>query len=257
MEPGIHNLPEEVRPAEQGHPAMKTAVVVNTKGGVGKTTLTTNLASYFAAGNVSTAIMDYDPQGSSINWLGLRAPGQPKIHASSAVQPTTGLRSFRMHIPHTIEQLIVDAPAGANRLLLQDMLRNANHVIIPVGPSAIDVHATAGFIKELLLTGRVRAQGIQVGVVANRVRNATVYAPLQRFLDSLGMPFLSRISDSDAYLSAAESGVGIFEMDEAASSKERQEFMPIIHWLQGNEAARAENVIPLPLARGTIRRTNA
>lgn len=228
---------------------MKTAVVVNTKGGVGKTTVSTNLASYFAASNVPTAIMDYDPQGSSINWLGLRSPSQPKIHASNAVQPTTGLRSFRMHVPHGIEQLIVDAPAGANRLLLQDMLRNANHILIPVGPSAIDVHATAGFIKELLLAGGVRARGIQVGVVANRVRNSTVYAPLERFLKSLGLPFLTCISDSDAYISAAETGVGIFEMDEAASAKERREFLPIVRWIQCGDAMRPDNVVTLPVAR--------
>jgi chromosome partitioning protein len=228
---------------------MKTAVVINTKGGVGKTTLSTNLASYFAANRVPTALMDYDPQGSSINWLGLRSPGQPKIHASNAVQPATGLRSFRMHVPPYIEQLIVDAPAGANRLLQQDMLKNANHVIVPVGPSAIDVHATAGFIKELLLAGRVRAHGVQVGVVANRVRNATVYAPLERFLRSLRMPFLTCIADSDAYLAAAETGIGIFEMDEADSARERHEFMPIVRWMQGDTVPYPDNVIALPVTR--------
>jgi chromosome partitioning protein len=228
---------------------MKKAVVVNTKGGVGKTTVSTNLASYFAASNKQTAIMDYDPQGSSINWLGLRSPSQAKIHASNAVQPTTGLRSLRMHIPNTVEQVIVDAPAGANRLLLQDMLRDANHILIPVGPSALDVHATAGFIKELLLAGGVRARGIQVGVVANRVRNATVYAPLERFLKCLDLPFLTCISDSDVYISAAESGVGIFEMDDATSAKERREFLPIVRWMQGGDAVRPDNVVTFPIAR--------
>lgn len=230
---------------------MKTTVVINTKGGVGKTTVSTNLASYFAANKIPTAIMDFDPQGSSLNWLQLRSPMSGKIHASNAAQPTSGLRSLRMHFPSNTEHLIVDAPAGATRLLQQDMFRTANHIIIPVGPSAIDIHATANFIKELLLAGRVRTHGIQVGVVANRVRDSNaVYAPLERFLNSLGMPFLARLRDSEVYINAAETGVGIFEMEETVGVRERQEFMPIIEWIRGGGGApQASNVIMLPNAR--------
>jgi len=231
---------------------MKTTVVINTKGGVGKTTVTTNLASYFAANKVPTSIMDYDPQGSSLHWLQQRGATAAKIHGANAAQPTSGLRSLRMHFPATTEHLIVDAPAGASRLLQQDMLRNANHIIIPVGPSAIDVHATANFIKELLIAGRVRTQGIQVGVVANRVRESSaVYAPLERFLNSLQMPFLTRLRDSDVFLEAAETGVGIFEMPETVGARERQDFMPIIEWLRGgsNAVPDTSNVIVLANAR--------
>jgi chromosome partitioning protein len=238
---------------------MKTTVVINTKGGVGKTTVTTNLASYFAANKVPTTIMDYDPQGSSLNWLQQRATSAAKIHGANASQPTTGLRSLKMHFPATTEHLIVDAPAGSSRLLQQDMLRNANHIIIPVGPSAIDIHATANFIKELLLAGRVRTQGIQVGVVANRVReSAAVYAPLERFLNSLQMPFLTRLRDSDVYLEAAETGVGIFEMPETVGARERQDFMPIIEWVRGSTTAPdMSNVIVLANARKLVSTTTS
>jgi len=230
---------------------MKTTVVINTKGGVGKTTVSTNLASYFAANHLATTIMDYDPQGSSLHWLEQRPATLAKIHGANASQPTTGLRSFRMHVPAATEHLIIDAPAGASRLLQQDMLKNADHVLIPVGSSAIDIHATAGFIKELLLAGRVRTHGIRVGVIANRAREGKpIYAPLERFLNSLHMPFLTRLHDSEAYISAAETGVGIFEMDPAVSEKERREFMPIVEWITGTNAAVAKsNVIQLSSAR--------
>lgn len=232
---------------------MKTTVVINTKGGVGKTTVTTNLASYFAANNIPTTIMDYDPQGSSLHWLQQRPPTAMKIHGSNAVQPTSGLRTLRMHFPASTEHLIVDAPAGSSRLLQQDMFRNANQILIPVGPSAIDIHATANFIKELLIAGRVRTQGIRVGVVANRVReSSTVHAPLERFLSSLNMPFLTRLRDSDVYLEAAETGVGIFEMPETVGVRERQDFMPIVDWIRGENAGSApdaSNVIVLANAR--------
>ena len=221
---------------------MKTTVVINTKGGVGKTTVATNLASYFAAKRVATAIMDYDPQGSSLNWLRQRSPFLRHIHAANAVPQAGRLRSVDMHVPADTEQLIVDAPAGASRLVQQDMLRSTNLIVIPVAPSAIDIHATANFIKELLLYGRIRARGIQVGVVANRVRDSRpVYAPLERFLRSLGMTFLTRLTDSEIYIDAAETGVGIFEMHESVSGNERQEFMPIAEWVSaGGDAEEAE-----------------
>ncbi len=219
---------------------MNTILVLNSKGGVGKTTVTTNLASYFAANKVPTTIMDYDPQGSSLHWLRQRSPLAPSIRgADASPQRGGGLRSLHRYVQSDTQQLIVDAPAGASRLLLQEMLHNVNYIIIPVAPSAIDIHATANFIKELLLVGRIRALDIQVAAIANRVRDfRPVYEPLERFLKSLGMPFLTRIRDSEVYLDAAESGVGIFEMAEDVSAKERQDFAPIVEWVRGSRRAR-------------------
>jgi chromosome partitioning protein len=100
-----------------------------------------------------------------------------------------------------------------------------------VAPSAIDIHATANFVRDLLLVGRIRTRNIQLAVVANRVRSSMpVYQPLERFLNSLGLPFLTRISDSDTYVKAAESGIGIFEMAPSTAA-ECSEFMPIVDWL--------------------------
>jgi chromosome partitioning protein len=136
-----------------------------------------------------------------------------------------------MHVPADTQQLIVDAPAGVSGLLLQEMLSRADCILIPVAPSAIDIHATANFIRELLLVGRIRTRNIQLAVVANRVRSERpVYQPLERFLSSLGLPFLTRISDSDVYVKAAEAGIGVFEMALSAAAAECAEFMPIVEW---------------------------
>jgi chromosome partitioning protein len=227
---------------------MNTTLVINTKGGVGKTTVATNLASYFAVNKVATAIMDYDPQGSSLQWLRQRPPNAGHIHGANAAPLAEGLRSLRMYVLPSTEHLIVDAPAGVSKLLLQDMLRRANQVIIPVAPSAIDIHATANFIKDLLIQGRVRVHGVRVGVVANRVRGSRpVYAPLERFLSSLHMDFITRLRDSDVYIDAAEAGVGIFEMDENTTAKERQDFMPILEWVNvAGPASESAKVVVLP-----------
>ena len=217
---------------------MLNILVINSKGGSGKTTLTTNLAGYYASRSLRTAIMDFDPQGSSLHWLQARPDTLPAIHAANGA-PAKGnahLSSRQSWVPLDMEVLIVDAPAGAGGLLLKELVRKANFIVIPVAPSPIDIRATADFIKELFLVGGARTSNARIAVVANRVRNrsGTAYASLERFLASLKLPFLASLSDSDVYLQSAEDGVGIFEMDELASARERQEFMPIVRWLDGH-----------------------
>ncbi len=216
---------------------MLTILVINSKGGAGKTTITTNLASYYAGKKFKTAIMDYDPQGSSIQWLRIRPDDAEKIHGANAA-PTKGaipLRSMHAWVPADSEVVIIDAPAGAKGLLLQELVRKANFIVIPVAPSPIDIHATADFIKELFLFGGARNSKAKIAVVANRVRSSfsPVYGSLERFLNSLKLPFLTSISDSETYLHASAKGLGVFEMDEAATVAERRELMPIMKWLNG------------------------
>jgi len=215
--------------AVRGHEApamrMNTTLVINSKGGSGKTTV--------AANDIVATLMDYDPQGSSLNWLRLRGSTGKKLYGANAAPQKGGrIRSIEMHVPSDSQELIIDAPGGASGLLLQEMLGRTDCIIIPVAPSAMDIHATANFIKDLLLGGRIRTRNIRLAVVANRVRSSMpVYQPLERFLGSLGLPFLTRISDSDVYLKAAETGNGIFEMEQSTGAAERAEFMPIVEWV--------------------------
>jgi chromosome partitioning protein len=233
---------------------INTTLVINPKGGSGKTTLATNLASYFAANGTATAIMDFDPQGSTMNWLRLRPVHVRKIHGANAAPQKTGLRTLNMHVPPGTEQLIIDAPAGASGLVLQDMLSRAHCILIPVAPSAIDIHATANFIRDLLLTGKIRANNIRLGVVANRVRKANpVYEPLERFLKALNLPLLARIGDSEAFVSAAETGVGVFELDFAVSATERGQFQPIVEWV--DRAPVVQGVRPVPMVASAASRS--
>jgi chromosome partitioning protein len=231
-----------------------TTLVINPKGGSGKTTITTNLASYFAAKGVPTTIMDYDPQGSSLNWLRSRPAHSPKIHGANAA-PAKGmrLRSMDMRVPEDTRQLVIDGFAGASGLVLQEMLAKANCILIPVAPSPIDIHATANFIRDLLLSGTIRARKLRLAVVANRVRSAMpVYQPLERFLTSLSLKLVSRLSDSDAYLKAAETGVGIFEMDFSASVAERQQFLPVVEWVESEPLFVPGAVPAAPIARPAL-----
>jgi hypothetical protein len=119
-----------------------------------------------------------------------------------------------------------------------------------VQPSAIDIHATANFVRDLLLRGNIRSRNIRLAVVANRVRKATpVYQPLERFLTSLGLTIVTRLSDSEAFVKAAETGTGIFEMDASLCMAEREQFQPLIEWVDVEHKVRtASTVIEMPRA---------
>jgi chromosome partitioning protein len=152
---------------------MLTILVINSKGGSGKTTLTTNLASYYASKDYRTAIMDYDPQGSSLHWLRTRPANRDPIHGANAAPAKGGMamHSKTSWIPVDTEVLIIDAPAGASGLLLKELVRRSNYILIPVAPSPIDIHATADFIKDLYLIGGAITAKAKIAVAANRVRN--------------------------------------------------------------------------------------
>jgi len=212
---------------------MQTILVVNSKGGSGKTTVATNLASYYAHIDYVTALMDYDPQGSSLQWLKLRMHTQKLIHGANAAKQKGGqLRCMQMRIPPKTDRLIIDAPAGVGGLELQEMVRSADSIVIPVAPSAIDIHATADFIKDLYLVGKVRTSQTRVAVIANRVRHGVpVYKPLVKFLNSLSIPFVAVLTDSEKYIQAVGEGLGVFEMDPAKTQSERLELGALFNWL--------------------------
>jgi len=217
---------------------MRTTLVVNSKGGSGKTTLSTTLASYYANRNLKTALMDFDPQGSSLNWLKVRPDHLKSIHGANAAKAKNGtIRSWQMRLPRDIDRLILDSPAGTNGILLQDLVKRADNIIIPVAPSSTDVHATADFVKELLLVGKVRAYKTQVSVVANRVRkNDDLYQPLANFLNSLQIPFVTSIADTDSYVFAAEKGMGIYDMQADKVRLELEQWKPLLKWLDNPSA---------------------
>ena len=212
---------------------MKKILVINSKGGAGKTTVATNLASYYAHHGQATALMDYDPQGSTMQWLKLRPPHLNGIHGANASRRKGNvIRSWQMVIPHGTEKLVIDAPAGVDGILLQELVQRADSIVIPVAPSPVDIHATSDFIKDLFLIGKIRSHKTDVAVIANRVRShGATYAPLKRFLDSLSIPFVTTITDTDNFVEAMGAGCGVVEMDFEKTINERMEFQPLIDWL--------------------------
>lgn len=226
---------------------MQKILVINSKGGCGKTTLATNLASYFGAQDLSTALLDFDPQGSSIRWLNLRPQSKAPIygvHVASKNNNTGVTRSFQMRVPPETERLIIDAPAGVTGHELRDFIHMADTILIPVLPSSIDIHAVTRFIEELLVIGKVRQKGLNVAVVANRAKkNTLTYRALERFLKSLKLPFITTLRDTQNYVHAAERGIGIHEMWDKRTDTDKSQWRPLVRWLEDINTVKTKHKI--------------
>lgn len=210
-------------------------VVINSKGGCGKTTLSTNLASFYAVNGYTSALFDYDPQESAHRWLTYRSDDRVGIHGVAAAYPPTGnlTRSFQMRLPADTKRVIIDTPASLKRMDLIEILRGAEAIIVPLLPSVIDSRVTADFLKDLMAEAKVHAPGASVATVANRVRrNTRAYQTLLEFLEGIGRPPVASLRDSQNYNYAAEQGIGIHELNAAATRIDRGQWQPLIDWLE-------------------------
>jgi chromosome partitioning protein len=216
---------------------MKRIIVINTKGGCGKTTVSTNLASYYAARGINTALFDYDPQGSSMRWLKLRGRDMPDIHGvvahKNAAKAVT--MSWQLRLPAETQRLVIDTPPGLSGPELKEQLKGVDKILIPVLPSPLDIFATADFIRDLLLDVKIRVNKTSIGIVANRVRKNTVaFQSLERFLDTLNIPVVARLRDTQNYLRATEEGLGIHELKGKNVYIDRMHWKDVAEWLDKN-----------------------
>ena len=215
---------------------MLRIAVMNTKGGCGKTTVATNLASYCASRGCGTVLRDYDRQASSTRWLRARSGGYPFIHGIAAFEPpregTT--RAWQMQIPAGTRYVITDTPAGYSEFDIEDRVAEADVILIPVLPSSIDISSTADFIRDLLLVGKARALNKRLAIISNRTRIHTkALEKLDRFLQSLDIPVIARLRDTQHYVNAAEKGIGVHELQERDAQKDTAAWRELLDWLDG------------------------
>ncbi len=210
---------------------MRSIMVLNAKGGSGKSTIATNLASYYATSGQKVMLVDFDPQHSSLDWLKERPSGRPGI---TSVDGSSG--SFRT--PRSIDCIVYDTPAAVRGKDLTALLRKAESVIVPVLPSPIDMRAATDFIQEVLKNGRVSRKESRIALLANRCReNTNVYHQLESFLSKIKkVPFISVLRETQNYNRAAERGLGIFELPPYQITRDLEQWDPIIKWLNSRRS---------------------
>jgi len=212
---------------------MQKIVVLNPKGGSGKSTIATNLASYFAVAGMKPALMDMDSQGSSMRWLRKRGDDQLRIHGIAGFERNMRVtRSFATRVPVESQRLIVDTAAALDRQTLPEVTRNATAILVPVLPSDIDIHAATRCISDLLLVAKIRRDEQRIAVIANRVKmNTLIYKSLLRFLETLQIPVIATLRDSQNYIRAAETGIGLFEMNPSTVREDLEQWLPLVGWI--------------------------
>jgi chromosome partitioning protein len=210
---------------------MRHVMVLNAKGGCGKTTLATNVAVFFARDGFEVCIADYDPQRSSLDWLAERPVDLPAIRGVPAYEE--GLRG----VPRSTEVLVIDAPARVHGTELNELVRRAETILVPVLPSTIDMKACAHFMNELQEIGKVSRKQARLGIVANRVREHTlIFEELDAYLGKLKVPYLASLREAQNYVRAYARGMGVLELPEYLAWPDWKQWEPIADWLDSRRS---------------------
>jgi chromosome partitioning protein len=209
-------------------------VVLNPKGGSGKTTVAINLAAHYALRGEQPVLMDFDPQGSAARWVRKRHERLPHIHLIAAFERDAGTtRTFQLRIPHGTRRVVVDTPAAIGAGELPELTRAADKILVPVLPSDIDIHACARCVQNLLLVAKVRREDNRLGIIANRVRrNTLIYQSLTRFLGTLDIPIVATLRDSQNFVRSAELGLGLEDMKPREIADDMVQWQPLLDWLE-------------------------
>lgn len=206
---------------------MRHIMVLNAKGGCGKSTLATNIASYFANEGYGVALADYDPQQSGLDWIERRPANRPEIIGLA------GYKEGLKRAPRSADFVIIDAPARSHGAELQNLVKHAETIIVPVLPSTIDMQAATRFITELKAVGKIERKQAKIGVVANRVREYTlIFEELDEYLTSAKVPYIAALREAQNYVRAYSRGLGIFELPEYLAWPDWEQWEPLTKWLR-------------------------
>lgn len=207
---------------------MLTTLVASSKGGCGKTTLVTQLATHWVQSGKHTAIIDADRQHSSLRWAGRRPENVP------AVTAIEGSRKAFDRLPGDVQRVIVDTPAGVDEKDLEPYLEKADVILVPVLPSHFDLDATLDFLAVLRGIPRVKRGKLPVGLVGNRLKpwtNAS-QAAIAELGERAPFPVVAELRDSQAYVLLTALGKGIFDYHSENVRGHQDDWGKLLRWIK-------------------------
>jgi len=210
---------------------MPVILVANSKGGVGKSTVASNLAGFYAGRGERTMLGDLDRQQSIRNWLTLRPESAAAI--SSWDFSSDGVAKP----PRGVTHIVLDTPAGIDGRALKDAVRLAAKIIVPLQASLFDIQATHAFLGKLADYGATTANG-RVAIVGTRVDPRTRAAlQLERYVEETRVPFLGFLRDTQIYVQLAAQGLTLWDVATARVQQDIEQWTPIINWTSNGRRA--------------------
>ena len=204
---------------------MLTILVANIKGGCGKTTIATHLAAAFATAGKTTVLADVDRQKSSLGWLERRPAGAAHL---VGVDWTRDLDS----VPKGVTRLVIDAPAALKTKQIEELVKLADLIVLPVLPSTFDELATRRFLDKLEELKPIAKNKKQVAVVGNRLRARTKSADrLDDFLGGVGHTVVTRLRDTQLYADVAATGLSLFDLNGKRVGDYRSDWDPLLEYI--------------------------
>lgn len=203
---------------------MPVIVVANPKGGVGKSTLSTNIAGYLASRGHAVMLGDVDRQQSARTWLALRPAQLPKIGTWDALDGEI------VRPPKGTTHVVLDTPAGLHGKRLDEVMKVADRVLVPLSPSIFDIHATHAFIRTLI--AHRRADRVQLAIVGMRTREGTIATDqLRHFLEGLKLPLLGFLRDTQNYVHLAAHGLTLWDVAPGRVERDLAQWQPVLRWV--------------------------
>lgn len=202
---------------------MPVIVIANPKGGVGKSTIATNLAGYFAKQGHKVMLGDADVQQSSRAWLALRPGSLPPIAAWE-----TG-NGHVARPPKGTTHIVLDTPAGLGGARLDEVLRIADKVVVPLQASMFDILATQAFLEGV----KERRGNGDIGVLGMRVNVRTRAADqLAHYVGNLGLPVLGYLRETQNYVQLAAHGATLWDVAQSRVEKDIEQWGELVKWAQ-------------------------
>lgn len=208
---------------------MPVYVIANPKGGVGKSTLSTNLAGALAAAGHAVMLGDVDRQQSARQWLALRPQQLPPIR-SWDVENGHVLRP-----PKGTTHVVLDTPAGLHGKRLEAVLKLADAMLVPLQPSLFDIQATHAFLQHLY--EHKRGARMRLGLVGMRVREGTrASEQLQHYVQGQQLPLVALLRDTQNYVQLAARGLTLWDLAPSRVERDLAQWQPLLAWLgQGGQ----------------------
>lgn len=210
---------------------MLKILIASSKGGCGKSTISTNLAAHYAQAGKNTALVDLDRQGSSYRWAQKRPESVPGVLGLQG--GLTSRKSWADKIPSDTDRVIVDSAAGAHVDELDATFGEVDAVIVPILPSVIDLEATADYLETFKSSARFKRGKLPVALVANRLKpwtNASQSA--LETMRELPFPIVAELRDSQGYVLLAGLGKSIFDYGSESVRQHQEDWQPLIRWLK-------------------------